>query len=198
VQKELSHIGYELMMILKDYDDRVFLHSNRAGGSSWRKEVNSRGGNSDRSIRRVSKGIRDAQTKHMSKMSKEVQQKTLTKANIVLVARYKQFKQDLILIDGDDHLSLLSVGGMTDCQMLAFRRLFAKLTQIVFHNLGNMLAKSTANLVPDCSISKVLVAIKGQEVEQQSLQVDRLTDGISHMIVSLYKNKVLKKSSAQM
>jgi hypothetical protein len=41
----------------------------------------------------------------------------------------------------------------------------------------------------------VKVAIKGQEVERQSLQVDRLTDVISHRIVSLYENKVLKKSS---
>jgi hypothetical protein len=41
----------------------------------------------------------------------------------------------------------------------------------------------------------VKVAIKGQEVVWQSLQVDRLTDVISHRHVSLYKNKVLKKSS---
>jgi hypothetical protein len=99
------------------------------------------------------------------------------------------------VLDQDDHLSLLSAGGMTDRQLLAFGRWFAKLTGIVFHNLGNTLAKSTANLVPDCTISNVKVTIKRQEVECQSLQVDRLTDVISHRIVSLYKNKVLKKSS---
>jgi len=194
VRKQLSHIAYELLTMLKDYDDRVFLRSNKAGGSSWRKEVHSRGGNSERSIRRVSKSIRETQTKRISNMSKEAQRKTMTKANKV-VARYKRFKRDLVVIDRDDHLSLLSAGGMTDRQMLAFGRRFAKLTGIVFHNSGNTLAKSTANLVPDCTISKVKVAIKGQEVERQSLQVDRLTDVISHRIVSLYENKVLKKSS---
>jgi antitoxin component of RelBE/YafQ-DinJ toxin-antitoxin module len=194
VRKQSSHIAYELVAMLKDSDDRVFLRSERARGSSWRKEVESRGGNSERSIQRVSKTIREAQSKCTSKMSKEARQKSLTKANKV-VARYKRFKRDLIVLDRDDHLSLLSAGGMTDRQMLAFGRRFAKLTGIVFHNSGNTLAKSTANLVPDCTISKVKVAIKGQEVERQSLQVDRLTDVISHRIVSLYENKVLKKSS---
>jgi hypothetical protein len=84
---------------------------------------------------------------------------------------------------------------MTDRQMLAFGRRFAKLTGIVFHNSGNTLAKSTANLAPDCTIRKVKVGIKGQEVERQSHQVDRLTDVVSHRIVSLCENKVLKKSS---
>jgi hypothetical protein len=194
VRKQSSHIAYELVTILKDSDDRVFLRPERAGGSSWSKEVNSRGGNSERSIQRVSKGIREVQTKRVSKMSKAARQKTLTKVNQV-VARYKRFKRDLIVLDRDDHLSLLSAGGMTDRQMLAFGRRFAKLTGVVFHNSGNTLAKSTANVVPDCTISKVKVAIKGQEVERQSLQVDRLTDVISHRIVSLYENKVLKKSS---
>jgi antitoxin component of RelBE/YafQ-DinJ toxin-antitoxin module len=194
VRKQSSNIAYELVTILKDSDDRVFLRSDRAGGSFWRKEVNSRGGGSERSIRRVSKDIREVQTKRVSKMSNAARQKTLTKVNQV-VARYKRFKRDLIVLDRDDHLSLLSAGGMTDRQMLAFGRRFAKLTGVVFHNSGNTLAKSTANLVPDCTISKVKVAIKGQEVERQSLQVDRLTDVISHRIVSLYENKVLKKSS---
>jgi hypothetical protein len=48
-------------------------------------------------------------------MTKEAQQKTLTKANKV-VARYKQFKQDLIVTDQDDHPSLLSADEMTDRQ----------------------------------------------------------------------------------
>ena len=194
VRNHSSHIACELVTILKDTDDRVFLRSDRAGGSSWRKEVSSRGGSSERSVRRVSKGLREDQNKCTSKMSKEARQKTMAKANPV-VAKYKRFKRDLIVLDKDDHLSLLSAGGMTDRQMLAFGRRFAKLTGIAFHNSGNTLAKSTANLVPDCTISKVKVAIKGQEVERQSHQVDRLTDVISHGIVSLCENKVLKKSS---
>ena len=194
VQKHSSHIAYELITILKETDDRVFLRSDRAGGSFWRKEVKSRGGSSERNVRRVSKGLREDQNKRTSNMSKEARQKTMAKANTV-VAKYKRFKRDLIVLDRDDHLSLLSAGGMTDRQMLAFGRRFAKLTGIAFHNSGNTLAKSTANLVADCTISKVKVAIKGQEVERQSYQVDRLTDVISHRIVSLYENKVLKKSS---
>jgi hypothetical protein len=194
VRKQSSHIAYELVTMLKDSDERVFLRSERAGGSSWKKEVQSRGGSSERSIQRVSKGMREAQAKHTSKMSNEARQKTLTKANKV-VARFKQFKRDLLVLDQDDHLSLLSASGMTDRQMLAFGRRFAKLTGIAFHTSGNTLAKSTANLVPDCTISKVKVAIKGQEVERQSFQVDRLTDVISQRIVSLYENQVLKKSS---
>jgi hypothetical protein len=48
--------------------------------------------------------------------------------------------------------------------MLAFSHRFEKWTGIVFHNSGNTLTKLTANLVLDCTISKVKVATKGQEV----------------------------------
>jgi hypothetical protein len=92
-------------------------------------------------------------------MSKEGQQKTMAKANAV-VAECKQFEGDLIVLDRDGHLLLLSAGGMTDRQMLAQH--------------STTLAKLTANLAPDCAIGKVKVAIKGQEVERHSGQADRL------------------------
>jgi hypothetical protein len=158
--------------------------------------VHARDGNSEMSIEKISKGIRDTQTKCTSKMLKEARrQKTLTKANKV-VARCKRFDRDLIVLDQDDHFPLLLAGGMTDPQMLAFSPWFAKLTGVAFHNSGNALAKATDNLAPDCTaVSRVKVAIKGQEVEQRSPQADRLAGVISDGIVSQCKNKVLKKWS---
>jgi hypothetical protein len=79
VRKQTSHVAYELVTILKDSEERVFFRSDRAGGLSWKQEVHSRGGNSERSIQQVSKHIRDTQTNCTSKMSKVAWHETLAK-----------------------------------------------------------------------------------------------------------------------
>lgn len=172
----------------------MYLRPENASGSSWSRNVRSRGGDSERTVRRDVATVKKT-IDRVGSSRKPVSRGAILEAFGPPLFKYSRHKRQVLSLDRDASLSLQEAGGMTDRQMLAFGRQFANLTRIRFHDKANSLAALTSGLVPDFTVSMVKVNVKGQEVERQCFLVDRLVDVVNGRIRNLYESRLLKLSS---
>jgi hypothetical protein len=127
IEKMCCHIAYEhvtMMQKVSGKKDSVSLRPSNAGGSTWTREVSSRGGQSARTQRKDMLAIK--KKINVVTKGKETWRQAIVDGGIPLFGFTQKTKQ-VVNLSEDEYLNLLEAGGMTDRKMLAFGRLLSKL-----------------------------------------------------------------------
>lgn len=166
--------------------------------SVWRREAQSRGGNSKRTVQRLTRGIIQSNESQMKSMPESVANSVVTQVYSSLhtepLFKYTRYKRLLIVTDPEDQLTLQVKGGMTDRQFEVFNCFLAKLTGLSLREKKTPSRKCT---MPDFGVYSVEVIIKGKKVKRQSLRIDTLTSALCDRIIALIEAKILLRASMQ-
>ena len=78
--------------------------------------------------------------------------------------------------------------------MLAFGWQFKRFTGITFHDVNQTLLKVTADLVPNFTVEKLKVTVKGKQTDQYCLKAMSIIDVVNSQVWRLFDNNLLQLS----
>jgi len=202
-EKALKQCGYEVMSLLGQKSttpDEVSLSCK--GGrarSNWVRQRSSRGGKSNRMIRRRVGRLKRAIERETSKMTVKTRDRIISKAQLETVStplyKYIGHNRMLVVLDEEKQGRLQATGGMTDRAWKAFDELLVELTGISVRDRKSTLKKMTEGSMPNFTVSEVEVIVKGKPMKRQMMLVDRITDVVCSRVVSLMEDDLLVPSS---